>query len=281
MAKNRDDFSKATTEILAKRVGYLCSNPNCRQLTIGANEKQEKSTSIGIAAHITAASIGGPRYDENLTTDQRTHIDNGIWLCSNCATLIDKDVDKYKKELLIEWKTEAENETRKKLNGEYKVQPAGVPFIETDLIWTFGGRSNRGYSEKNPIEMHEGRPVIIVGNKPIIHWSLSWNFNFRIYNNSSHPAFNVQVESIGNVHFSFLDNLPKVNNLPPLQNIDLEAKYQDYVEGDYTVADEILNPKIPLKFNELTLRIKYLDEQRKEHTTYVEFKDGEIINRSE
>ena len=129
--------------------------------------------------------------------------------------------------------------------------------------------------------MYEGRPVIVVGNRPIIHWALSWNFKFKLYNNSSHPAFNVQVESIGNVHFSFLDSLAKINNLPPLQNIDLDAKYQDYVEGDHTVADEILKPQIPLKFNELTLRIKYLDEQRKEHTTYVEFKDGEITNRNE
>jgi len=281
MTKKRDDFSKATTEILAKRVGYLCSNPQCRQLTIGANEKQDKATSIGIAAHITAASPGGPRYDESLTPEQRSHIYNGIWLCSKCATLIDKDSQKYIKEMLIKWKIGAEDETRKKSNGEYKLQAPGIPFIETELIWNFGGRLNRGYSSKNPIEIHDDRPVIIVGNKPIIHWALSWNFNFKIYNNSSHPAFNIQVESIGSVHFSYLDSLPKINNLPPLQNIDLEAKYQDYVEGDHIMADEILKRKIPLKFNELTLRITYLDELRKKHVTLVKFKDGDIINQNE
>ncbi len=57
--ENRDDFSRTTTDILAKRVGYLCSNPDCRNATIGANQKEYKSTSIGIAAHITAASPGG------------------------------------------------------------------------------------------------------------------------------------------------------------------------------------------------------------------------------
>lgn len=69
--------------------------------------------------------------------------------------------------------------------------------------------------------------------------------------------------------------------MPPLQNIDLKAKYEDYVEGGYTVAEEITNSKIPVKFDELTLRIKYFDENRKEHNTFVEFKNGEIINRIE
>jgi len=46
MSKNRDDFTKKTAEILAKRVGYLCSNPNCKKLTVGANEDIDKSTTI-------------------------------------------------------------------------------------------------------------------------------------------------------------------------------------------------------------------------------------------
>jgi hypothetical protein len=279
MARKRDDFSKATTEIMAKRVGYLCSNPNCRQLTIGANEIENKSTSIGIGAHITAAAIGGPRYDENLTPEQRSHINNGIWLCSNCAKLIDTDIEKHSITVLQDWKQNAEEETRKKLNGEFIKQPIGAPYLEADLIWNFGGQWNKGYSDKNPVEIYDGRPHIIISYRPIIHWALDWNFNFVIYNNSNYPAYNVQVESIGAVHFSYIDKLPKINNLPPLQNIDLKAKYEDYVEGDCTVAEEILKSKIPVKFDELTLRIRYFDEYRKEHTTFVEFKNGEIINR--
>ncbi len=59
----RDNFTKKTIEILAKRVGYICSNPNCKKHTIGPHKEAYKSTSIGIAAHITAASEGGPRYE--------------------------------------------------------------------------------------------------------------------------------------------------------------------------------------------------------------------------
>ncbi len=276
MTTNRDDFTRPTKEILAKRVGYLCSH--CSKPTIGANENINKITIIGVAAHITAASSGGPRYDDTMQPEQRRNIDNGIWLCSNCATLIDKDSQKYTVDIIRQWKINAEEESRKRLNGEIMNQPLGSPYLEVDLLWQFSSRSPRGYSNKNPIEMHEGRPVIVVGNNPIIYWAISRNFNFSIYNNSNHSAFNLKLESIGEMHFSEIDSLPKINNLPPLQNIDLKAKYEDFVEGDYTVADKILRSKVPEKFKDIKLKLTYNDEVRKVHTNYIEFADSEIIN---
>ncbi|MEO8234385.1 MAG: hypothetical protein ABI549_03130 [Flavobacterium sp.] len=275
---NRDDFKKTTIEVLPKRVGYLCSNPDCRKLTIGANEVAEKATSIGNTAHITAASSGGPRYDENLTTEQRIHIDNAIWLCSNCATLIDKDEKKYTVEILNNWKNLAEEESAKKLNGEIKNKKVEAPFLEADLIWKNGGRYNQGYSTKNPKEVVDGRTVYSVSNHPIIYWEIEWRFNFTIYNNSSFPAFNVIIESIGKEHFTHIDELNKVNNIPPFQNIDLTAKYSLYHEGKSTEADEIMNHRIPEKFNDLILRIKYLDEDRNEHITLLKIVNGELVN---
>jgi hypothetical protein len=50
-----------------------------------------QSFNIGVAAHITAASVGGPRYDASLKPKQRAAIENGIWLCQNCGTMIDRD----------------------------------------------------------------------------------------------------------------------------------------------------------------------------------------------
>lgn len=278
MKKNRDDFSKSTKEIMAKRVGYLCSNPKCRKLTIGSNEEDMKSTSIGIAAHITAASEGGPRYEPGLTADQRCHISNGIWLCSSCAKLIDTDINNYSVQLLNTWKKQAEDETRKKLNGEFLNNQTGLPFLEADLVWHFGGRWNRGYSRKNPKKFVNGREIIVIGDKPIIHWALEWDFSFVIYNNSNYPAFNVSIESIGKEQFTYIDKLPKINNLPPLQNIDLKAKYEDFIEAEHSIADEIVKKKIPTKFNNLKLIIKYQDENRNDLSTKVKFFDGEIIN---
>lgn len=108
MNKNRDDFSQQVKDTLAKRVGYHCSNPNCQKPTIGAQEGDTKSINIGIAAHIAAAAPGGPRYDSSMTSEERSSIDNGIWLCSNCSIMIDRDEHKYTIELLKKWKKQAE-----------------------------------------------------------------------------------------------------------------------------------------------------------------------------
>lgn len=80
----------------------------------------DKATSVGVAAHITAASFGGPRYSTSLSRIQRKHINNGIWLCNTCSTYIDKDPGKYTVELLYKWKNKAESESRNKFSGEMK-----------------------------------------------------------------------------------------------------------------------------------------------------------------
>ncbi len=71
MRINRDDSSEQVKNILKDRVGGFCSNPLCRVPTIGPHTEQDKRTSIGIAAHITAAAPGGPRYNALLTPEQR------------------------------------------------------------------------------------------------------------------------------------------------------------------------------------------------------------------
>ena len=63
----RDDFSQRTKDLLANRVGWKCSNPNCRKATRGAGIGKENIINIGVASHITAASKGGPRYDESIS----------------------------------------------------------------------------------------------------------------------------------------------------------------------------------------------------------------------
>lgn len=103
----RDDFNKNVKDQLAKRVGFRCSNPKCKCSTIGPKSGEESNTT-GVAAHITAASPGGPRYDSTLGETERKSIHNGIWLCQSCAKLIDNDKNIYTIMRLIMWKNCAE-----------------------------------------------------------------------------------------------------------------------------------------------------------------------------
>jgi hypothetical protein len=106
----RDDFNSKDIPKLAARAGYICSNPYCNTMTIGPSEADEElKANIGIAAHIHAASLRGPRYEGNQKSEDRASIENGIWLCANCAALIDKNkgID-YPPHLLRQWKTEHE-----------------------------------------------------------------------------------------------------------------------------------------------------------------------------
>ena len=91
----RDKFSPKTKDSLAKRVNYHCSNPSCFKMTLGPHSVDSKFINVGVAAHITAASRGGMRYDNTLTPDERKSIENGIWLCQKCSKTIDSDKKKF------------------------------------------------------------------------------------------------------------------------------------------------------------------------------------------
>ncbi len=113
----RVDFTSDTKEKLAKRVGYRCSNPQCRQATSGPQDDPDRVVNIGVAAHITAAAPGGPRYDASLTDDERCSQENGIWLCQNHAKLVDNDISRFPVEQLRKWKRNAEDTARRELEA--------------------------------------------------------------------------------------------------------------------------------------------------------------------
>ncbi len=131
----RDDFRQPVKEQLAKRVGIRCSNPNCRKQTSGPQSQDRGAVNIGVAAHITAAAQGGPRYDNTLTPNDRSSADNGIWLCEICAKLIDADPTGYPDELLRDWKGVAEATALLELKGMRVVKDNRVLLvkIESDL----------------------------------------------------------------------------------------------------------------------------------------------------
>ena len=105
---NRDEFAPNAKRQLALRVQYCCSNPSCRAPTVGPQEDPEGTLNLGVAAHITAAAPGGPRHNHALTPDGRKAIANGLWLCQNCAKLIDNDPIRFTELKLRQWKSSAE-----------------------------------------------------------------------------------------------------------------------------------------------------------------------------
>ena len=117
MTSQRDEFSNATKEVIAKRAGQCCSNPDCHVVTSGPHTEDHKAINLGVAAHITAASLGGPRYNSNLTTEERSSITNAIWLCQKCAKLVDSDIIKFPEEVLIIWKRSHEVFIKEQMMG--------------------------------------------------------------------------------------------------------------------------------------------------------------------
>lgn len=121
----RDNFKRSTITKLAYRVDNTCSNPECRKITQAPSAKAQGTTKVGEAAHICAASPGGARYSSEMKTEERVAYDNGIWLCSICATLIDREPELYSIELLKRWKHDAEAKARHLL-GKRRVDERDV-----------------------------------------------------------------------------------------------------------------------------------------------------------
>jgi len=134
--KRRDDFSEATKRLLHSRVNGFCSKPDCRIVTRGPNSTDSKVTSVGQAAHITAASEGGPRYDSSISSDERKSYKNGIWLCNIHARMVDVDPKVFSTEELIQWKQEAEKYSESVL-GKSMLTEEEANTISTEKMSSF------------------------------------------------------------------------------------------------------------------------------------------------
>ncbi|MCL8382943.1 NACHT domain-containing protein [Xanthobacter aminoxidans] len=109
--KNRDEFSPATKRAIERQARGHCSNPACRRLTHAATSDGEGEINIGQASHICAAAPGGPRYDAQMTPDERAAADNGIWLCDVHGRAVDAKDSKFTVEELRGWKRQTNEDS--------------------------------------------------------------------------------------------------------------------------------------------------------------------------
>ncbi|WP_421188378.1 HNH endonuclease [Aeromonas sanarellii] len=102
-------FKANISDMIAYRAAYICSNPECNTLTIGPtiSDPQLKNKK-GEAAHILGEKAGAARHDPNPSIDV-DGVENGLWLCANCHTLVDKNKGAdYPSKDLFEWKKDHE-----------------------------------------------------------------------------------------------------------------------------------------------------------------------------
>ncbi|EHN67968.1 hypothetical protein VFSR5_2693 [Aliivibrio fischeri SR5] len=117
---------------MAERVAWRCSFPGCQKNTVGPNSSDPtKKINNGIAAHICAAAPNGPRYDLNMSPEERKSITNGIWMCRDHGSLIDSDYSEYSVDTLKQWKQNAEDNAATSLREPTKVSDlSGSSFLQ-------------------------------------------------------------------------------------------------------------------------------------------------------
>jgi len=106
-----DDFTEKAKKNIARRSGHRCAICGC--LTDGPTIDPNDAVSMGDAAHITAASPRGPRYNPDLTTAQRSSPENGLWACKNHHWTIDHDKSRYSVPELEQIKARTEKQAEK------------------------------------------------------------------------------------------------------------------------------------------------------------------------
>lgn len=269
MAKSsRDNFSQKVITTLAGRVAYRCSNPFCRRITIGPNTVRDKTTLIGVAAHITAAAPRGPRYNPDLTNLQRSDINNGIWLCCNCSTIIDKDEQAFPVSLLVKWRIEAEAYADIQLRNSSSITISSRrPKIEAVLLWQRSISSNAGLAE------YVEPGGIIYPDKTKFFYKATRYYKLQLLNNTSIPAVNLSIQQLGNENLLFKDILSPVNNLNAFQEISFECELSSIyiMTGNERMSGIKDEGAYPDELSNVELCISYLDEHEQAFQTLTSF----------
>lgn len=137
MTTRPNDFPLRVKDTLAARAGHRCSV--CPAPTIGPGAGPGLVVKDGIAAHITAASPTGPRYDRNMTDEQRRSEENGIWVCTKHGREIDSVASAYSVSALRGLKRSREREAAAEFQRQRKEGDDAskllleFPYAETEL----------------------------------------------------------------------------------------------------------------------------------------------------
>ena len=102
-ASGRINFTSTVAREIAFEAHLFCSKPDCCRFT-SFSSTAGKARAIAEAAHVAAASPGGPRANSGLKPVQVKSAANGLWLCKVCHDLIDADPQAFPEAMLFDWK---------------------------------------------------------------------------------------------------------------------------------------------------------------------------------
>lgn len=105
MEKKARQIRPSDTKKLFALSSNQCAAPDCNNKMISDDGKSVH----GQIAHISAASDDGPRYDANMTEEQRRSFDNLILLCPQCHKKIDDSPENYPAKDIRSWKDDHES----------------------------------------------------------------------------------------------------------------------------------------------------------------------------
>jgi hypothetical protein len=221
------DFSRKTVDALAKRAAQTCSNPSCRKATSGPHSEASKSVVKGEAAHIRGARPGSARYDAAMTDGERAEAANSIWLCRECARVVDVDEEKFSASLLQEWKRCHENWVDA---GRVPTSPGG-PTLDLELVHM-------------QCECLRSKPPA----------DLTFSFKFRVGNSSTVTAQGVQ---LGLVSWSQRESDKHLSD--HLKSfIDIEDNAMDEFWGSYIFSYTVASERPTIEpFGSATVKLPY------------------------
>jgi hypothetical protein len=139
----RDNFSAGTRSFLRRAANERCCL--CDKPTSGAIGGE--AVLLGRAAHIEAASPLGARFNPRQTSEQRRHADNGLWLCSDHADVVDDATSTYSVDLL----KQARDAHYARIQGKIRIgRPTVLRAVQAsarDWPATLDGRSDGVFCE--------------------------------------------------------------------------------------------------------------------------------------
>lgn len=240
-------FDVKIAEMLAYRSAYICNNPDCNTLTVGpALNDPSLKLKLGEAAHIIGEKPKAARY-ENIGADKLSSIENGIWLCANCHTMIDKiDGKEFPKQEIYEWK----NKHEKMISMLLKTHKSPVPLLvkQTENFATaqylVDYLSDKAVLFQQTIYENPEHVFLSLDNIRVfisheikkIHLDDDLKRIFTEIRKSAQEVMSETSKSSGNINYQELDALLRVMRIKAGKQLKLlDSKYGCNISGPLTI----------------------------------------------